>query len=220
MSEGYFRRRNRKIKRLAIAAAVLIAVFSAATFWFQHEKEKKDAQYGDLAEVTAPQADTLEEKPEEKQLPLNCLVVDTGDGLSVLVDCGSSEVLYDTGGRETSGKVVKAIDEFIDGKLPAFSRRTFGMFGGETQTVTIRCRENLLGVIVDRFGTDVLIVNTNDGWYQVRQTITVSNQFYGWLFGLGKDVQILGPQTTVNGYVKRLEEEVCMYRCPVARKDH
>ncbi len=42
--------------------------------------------------------------------------------------------------------------------IARFSRMTFGMFGGEEVNVTLRCKSSMVGVIIDRFGSDVMII--------------------------------------------------------------
>lgn len=39
--------------------------------------------------------------------------------------------------------------------LPAFAKKTFGMYGGHDYMVTLNCSNDLVGVIIDRFGREV-----------------------------------------------------------------
>ncbi len=77
--------------------------------------------------------------------------------------------------------------------MGAYSRKSFGMFGGEEEYVKLLCDNSLAGVIIDRFGKDVMMVPMDEGHFRVNVNVAVSEPFFGWLFGLGDKVQILGP---------------------------
>ena len=94
-------------------------------------------------------------------------------------------------------------EAFKDFNLAAFAKKTFGMFGGHEESVTLRCENELTGVVLDRFGTDVMLIPEDKGHFTVRVTVVISPQFFGWIFGLGKDVQIVGPDEVVEEMKER-----------------
>lgn len=69
------------------------------------------------------------------------------------------------------------------------------MFGGEKTNVRLRVPEQLIGVMIDRFGEDVNI--RPDAEYDhcgiINAEVVVSDQFLGWLMGLGEEVEVLAP---------------------------
>lgn len=79
------------------------------------------------------------------------------------------------------------------------------MFGGRTEKVTILCREKFVGAVIGRFGTDAVIVNLQNGWFQMQQEVTVSEQFFGWVFGLGEDVKLAGLSSVVGEFQEIVE---------------
>lgn len=85
-----------------------------------------------------------------------------------------------------------------------YSKNMFGMFAGEVEMLSIQIPEYLLGVFVDRFGKDISVRKTNDGQYIVHIQAVISEQFFGWLTGLGKDVIIISPQRTKCEYQEYL----------------
>ena len=95
---------------------------------------------------------------------------------------------------------------FEDFDLAAFSRKTFGMFGGEEKKVVLRCRNSLAGVIIDRFGQDVMMIPEKQETFRTMVSVAVSPQFYGWLAGIGKGIRILEPAEVKEDYRKYLEE--------------
>lgn len=78
-----------------------------------------------------------------------------------------------------------------------YSSKNFGMYGGEEEKVKILFPNHLAGVFIDRFGKDIMIVPKGENTSTVSVSVVVSQQFFGWIFGLGKEVKILGPQHVV-----------------------
>ena len=71
-------------------------------------------------------------------------------------------------------------------------------------------KNNLSGVIIDRFGKDVMMIPTDDEHFIVNVDVHVSRQFLGWVFSLGEAVKIIGPDEVVEqmrGEARRLMEQ-------------
>ena len=100
--------------------------------------------------------------------------------------------------------------EFKEFNLPHYTRSLFGMFGGEEKKVTIEAANSMVGVMIDRFGKDITIVPVDKGHFQITVTVSVSDQFLGWIIALGEDVKITGPEEIVEQMrqmAKRLAEQ-------------
>ncbi|MDO4475550.1 MAG: WYL domain-containing protein [Lachnospiraceae bacterium] len=95
--------------------------------------------------------------------------------------------------------------EFEGFDLAAFSKKTFSMFHGDDVKVTLRCENALAGVILDRFGTDPMLIPNGAGHFKVAVTVSVSPQFFGWVTGLGPGVEIMGPESVRKEYRDYLE---------------
>ncbi len=106
----------------------------------------------------------------------------------------------------------KPIGEEISGvDMAGYAQKHFGMFSGEDASVTLRCREEMAGVVLDRFGQEAMLIPGNDGYFSVTVTLVVSPQFFGWLFGLGDAVELIAPQWAVDAYQKRLDDVRKLY---------
>lgn len=101
--------------------------------------------------------------------------------------------------------------QFDDFDIAGYSQKTFGMFAGEEATVLLNCDSSLIGVMIDRFGKDVMMREREAGHIQVRVDVAVSRQFYGWITGLGSSVRIEGPENVVRGYKEYLSEILGQY---------
>ena len=95
--------------------------------------------------------------------------------------------------------------------LADYARIHFNMFKGEERDILLRCDQRLSHVIVDRFGEAVHITPEDDSHVLARFRVAVSPQFYGWLFGLGAGVTILGPAEVAQGMKDQLERVLQNY---------
>lgn len=102
-------------------------------------------------------------------------------------------------------------DEFGRFDLAHYAKKTFGMFGGEEETLRIRFHNKYIGVVIDRFGKDVSIRPDGEQHFIARVEVAVSEQFFGWMAGLGKDVKILSPKHVADMYVEHLKEITGVY---------
>ena len=96
-------------------------------------------------------------------------------------------------------------EQFGNFDVAAYSRKTFGMFAGEDETVTLICEDALTGVMIDRFGKEVAMRRSDETRIRVRVSVAVSRQFFGWLAGLGAAVRIESPESVVREYREYLE---------------
>ena len=112
---------------------------------------------------------------------------------------------------------ISSVKESREGKeyfekfnLAEYGKKNFGMFAGEEETVKLEVHNRLIGVILDRFGTEVMIIPADENHFRVNVKVSVSNQFFGWLFGLGSDVRILAPENVkekLKEEIKRIEQQ-------------
>lgn len=89
--------------------------------------------------------------------------------------------------------------------LAAYAKMNFGMFGGEEVRVKLQFRNDIVGVMLDRFGKDIPIRPADkEGWSETHVDVALSDQFLGWIFSLGTRVKITGPDDVV----ERFREEI------------
>jgi len=81
--------------------------------------------------------------------------------------------------------------------MAEYSKSTFGMYHGKKTTVKIVFADYMCGVFIDRFGKDISIRKVDDEHSEINVNVSVSPQFFGWIFSLGKDVKVAGPSEVV-----------------------
>lgn len=101
---------------------------------------------------------------------------------------------------------------FGDFNVAQFAARTFGMFGGREETLTIEFENSLVGVVIDRFGQDVLLYKRDEEHFTAVIHVNVSHQFFGWLTGLGSKAKIVSPIHVQREYIKFLNKAMESYK--------
>ena len=96
--------------------------------------------------------------------------------------------------------------------LAAYARRHFGMFHGRAGQVCLRCRQELVGVILDRFGQGCMLIPDGPDHFTVTVEVAVSPQFLGWVFGLGDGVEIRSPGWARQALLDQLSAVAGQYR--------
>ena len=97
-------------------------------------------------------------------------------------------------------------EHFKNFDLAAFAKKTFGMYGGRDESVTLTCCNELAGVILDRFGSDIMMIPSDRDHFHVNVTVSVSRQFFGWVTGVGSKMQLDGPVQVRQEYLDYLKE--------------
>ena len=113
---------------------------------------------------------------------------------------------------------VKSTDEPREGEekfkrvgISDYARQTFGMFiGGKAGRITLQFENSLLDAMLERFpkGPDTVYTPIDDKHFSIKTFIVESENFYGWVCGLGEKIVIVDPPETAGrfkDYIKRIE---------------
>ena len=92
-----------------------------------------------------------------------------------------------------------------------YAKKSFGMFRGKETSVKMLVNNSLAGVIIDRFGKDVMMIPEDEDYFRVNVDVHVSKQFLGWVFSLGEDIKIVGPDDVVEQMQKEIERLIKQY---------
>ena len=95
---------------------------------------------------------------------------------------------------------------FEEFDMATYARINFGMFGGKEVKVKLRFKNELVGVLLDRFGKDITIRRTDDEeWAEANVDVALSEQFLGWVFSFGNAIKIVGPDEVVERFTRDLK---------------
>lgn len=97
-------------------------------------------------------------------------------------------------------------ERFSQFDLASYSQKVFGMFGGNEEKVKLVCRNELVGVMIDRFGKEIPLHPVDEHTFTMTVQVNVSQQFFGWLFALGDGVKIEGPDVVAEQFKRHMQK--------------
>ena len=110
-----------------------------------------------------------------------------------------------------TGEPRQGVELFERFDIAAYANKTFGMYGGRDEIVTLEFENRFIGVVLDRFGKELSVRRRDSEHFSVRVQVALSGQFFGWLTGLGAGAKITAPADVVEGYCGYLQEVMSQY---------
>ena len=98
-----------------------------------------------------------------------------------------------------------AVPQPDDFNLPDFAREVFDMYDGTPETVTLYCKNEMMKVILDRFGETVETSPLDEQHFQAEAEVSVSRTFFAGVFQFCGDIELVGPQHVVEQYQSMLD---------------
>ncbi|MBR0277279.1 MAG: WYL domain-containing protein [Clostridia bacterium] len=92
-----------------------------------------------------------------------------------------------------------------------YVKKMFNMFRGETNTVTLNCKEEILNVVIDKFGENVFLRKGDNDRFFVTVKADISPAFFGWIFMLGETIEIVSPTDVRCSYNEHLRNIIKLY---------
>lgn len=110
-------------------------------------------------------------------------------------------------------KEVRRGREFFENyDIGELTSRTFGMFGGREVTICLEAHNRLVGVVLDRFGRDIMIHRKDPEHFKTLVRVNISDQFFGWIASLSPDAVIASPDEIRDKYREFLEKSLSNYK--------
>lgn len=114
---------------------------------------------------------------------------------------------------------IQMTDEKREGKehfkmldMADYTKKSFGMFGGKEKEVKLLVENSLAGVIIDRFGKDVMLIPADENHFTVNVKVYISNQFFGWIISLGEGVKLIAPDEVVDQMKREIDRLIRQYK--------
>jgi len=95
--------------------------------------------------------------------------------------------------------------------IEKYCDQLFNMFSGVEKNITMRFDRELLNVVIDRFGMDVMINPIDEQWFEISETVYVSPTFLSWMIQFQDKAKIIEPQEVVEEMKKTLEKTLKNY---------
>ena len=81
--------------------------------------------------------------------------------------------------------------------IATYKKSLFGMFSGETTSVTLEAHSTLIDAIFDLFGERIRIISNGEETVRFTVDVQVSPLFFGWCCSFGEKVKLLGPDNII-----------------------
>ncbi len=101
---------------------------------------------------------------------------------------------------------------FENFNVAQFAARTFGMFGGREEKLTMEFENHFVGTVIDRFGQDVILCKKDEEHFLAFVSVNISSLFFAWLAGLGSGVKIVSPANVQKEYIRFLKKALDCYK--------
>lgn len=93
-----------------------------------------------------------------------------------------------------------------DFSITDYGNKIFSMFPGEEKEVILRCKNELMKYIIDKFGEDVPIIKKENEEFLVKVCVGLSPTFYAWIFQFESGIKIVSPVDAINGFNEMLNQ--------------
>ncbi len=103
-------------------------------------------------------------------------------------------------------------DQLVARDPAAYAAQLFSMYSGPAEKVRLRFHNRLIGVVLDRFGRDTMVVADGEEHFTIMVEVQLSPQFYGWLFSLGSDATLLQPERAVAEFTAMMRKTAASYQ--------
>lgn len=100
---------------------------------------------------------------------------------------------------------------FEDFDMAIYSKKTFGMFGGKEENVRLLCKNSMANIIIDRFGTDTVMLPVDGEHFELTVKAAVSPLFLTWLMNFGSDIKILSPENVIEEFKNLANNALSQY---------
>ena len=100
---------------------------------------------------------------------------------------------------------------FAELDMSAYANAHFGMFSGRTTPVRMEFDNSLAGAVIDRFGTEAVLVPAGEGRFSVTASVAVTEPFFGWLCNFGALARITAPESAVEAMRRHIESIMEQY---------
>ncbi|MGN1478525.1 MAG: helix-turn-helix transcriptional regulator [Acutalibacteraceae bacterium] len=127
--------------------------------------------------------------------------------MHVRLDRISNIRLTDTPSRHFSK--VSPYKEFFDSA--DYSNRLFNMFSGESGEVELRCRNDLIDDILERFGDDVPLKTDGADYFTVKAPVELSEGLVSWIMQFGSGIKVLQPTELKRAIAEKAQSIISLY---------
>lgn len=104
---------------------------------------------------------------------------------------------------------VSEYKEFFD--TADYTKKLFGMFGGELEEIELKCSKSIIEPVLDRFGEKIFIKNVTENDFSFSIKAALSSALVTWIMNYGNSITVIKPHTLKNMIIKRANDIIKSY---------
>ena len=93
-----------------------------------------------------------------------------------------------------------------DFDIATFVTSVFQMYEADWHTVELRCQNEMMKLVIDRFGEEVKTRPCGSEEFIATVRVSAGPTFFGWVFGFGGKIKIISPKSVKEKYREMAEE--------------
>lgn len=98
------------------------------------------------------------------------------------------------------------VPEPEDFNLHDYTDKIFHMYDGEETEVTLRCDQELIDQVIDKFGKKIKPKNITRNTFDFTVPVSLSGTFFSWVFQYAGKMTIVKPEKASNWYINMLQD--------------
>ena len=95
--------------------------------------------------------------------------------------------------------------------LMEHANKLFQMFAGDSVHVKLRFHVDLLNVVIDRFGHDIMLIPDGPEHFNFTVPVVVSPMFLSWVIGFGSKAKVLYPESVAQQCKDLCQQVIAQY---------
>lgn len=92
-----------------------------------------------------------------------------------------------------------------------YASKMFNMFSGESKPTELRCKNEILEEMLDRFGEKVSIRKGEDGWFYIHEDLIINDGIVSWIMQFGDKIEVIYPKELKEMVVEKAKRVIDIY---------
>ena len=92
-----------------------------------------------------------------------------------------------------------------------YARKSFNMYGGELKTIELKCTNDRLEQIIDKFGDKLFLRPNDDNTFTFSTKVNISEGLISWLMQFGGDIEVIQPTELKENLIERIKGIAKLY---------
>ena len=92
-----------------------------------------------------------------------------------------------------------------------YAAKSFQMYSGKSTKIELKCKEEILEQVVDRFSDKIFIRNLEDGWFTFSTNVNLSAGLVNWIMQFADSIVVKSPEELTDMLKERTEAIRSMY---------